>query len=289
LTHRDHPKEDVLVADTVHCGTHGERERAYVCTHLVGDSVALGFNSDETTEENPHPDGWCDDCEIIRVEHGGWNEESENLIELALLCSGCYELSRIRNTRPSPTLDDLANLRWQCGSCEEWHTGAALDFGYDAPAYWRKDLEKSVRWSYLPSGKLHKPAGSFLDDDYCAVDDESFFVRGLIELPIIGSAETFGWGVWGSLSRVNFEALLKADQNGETAKTQPMFSWLSNNIADYPDTLNLKMYAEIQEAKMRPHFRVELSDHPLAQEFHHGITPARVREIMLRRLPSARE
>ena len=47
------------------------------------------------------------------------------------------------------------------------------------------------------------------------------FVRGLIHLPIIGAADSFCWGVWGSLSRANFEALLKADDNGERVDLPP--------------------------------------------------------------------
>ncbi len=48
--------------------------------------------------------------------------------------------------------------------------------------------------------------------------------------------------------------------------------------------LNLKMYAHIQETGLRPTFSLELTDHPLSQEYHHGITPERVREIMMGRL-----
>ena len=40
------------------------------------------------------------------------------------------------------------------------------------------------------------------------------------------------------------------------------------------------MYAHIQEPEFRPHFELELTEHPLSQEYHHGITPERVREIM---------
>ena len=98
----------------------------------------------------------------------------------------------IRNTRPTISLDDLANLRWKCGTCEEWHTGPCLDFGYDAPFYWRKELKGT--------------AGSFLTEDYCAIEDESFFVRVLIHLPILGTGESFRWGVSGSLSRDNFRS-----------------------------------------------------------------------------------
>jgi len=254
------------VADTVNCDTHGETEQTFVCTHLAGDSAALGFNTDERRNANPFPDAWCDDCEIIRAAHDGWTEEAQRLAKIVLLCSVCYERTRIRNTRPSVSLDDLSSLRWKCGNCEDWHTGPALDFGYDAPFYWRKDADRSVRWSFLPSGSSDKPSDSFLDEDYAAINDEDFFVRGLIHLPILGTAETFRWGVWGSLSRANFETLLKADND--------------------PDTLSLKMYAHIQEPGLRPHFRLEPSDHRLAQEYHHGITPERVREIMLGRLPA---
>lgn len=281
--------EDAHVADTVHCETHGETNQAFVCTHLTGDSSGLGFNADGRTDENPTPDAWCDDCEIIRAAHDGWTSEAQKLTKIVLLCSVCYERVRIRNTRPSVTLDDLASIRWKCGSCEEWHTGPCLDFGFDAPFYWRDDSETSVRWSFLPLGTLHKPASSFLDEDYCAVDDEYFFVRGIIPLPILGTAEKFAWGVWGSLSRQNFETLLKADQGGEHVDQPPMFSWLSTQLPEYPDTLNLKMNAVIQGPKLRPHFELEPVDHPLAQEYHHGISPARVKEIMLHRLPASEQ
>jgi len=275
------------LADTVHCDTHGNTEKTFVCVHLVQESSAgLGFNGRKPTKKKPFPDAWCDNCEIIREAHGGWNEESEKLTRITLLCSGCYQRARIRNTRPSVTLDDLAGLRWKCGSCEEWHTGPLLDIGFSRPFYWTDKFENSSRWTFLPSGDIEKPSKSFLDQDYCAINDEGFFVRGLIYLPIVGAAETFRWGVWGSLSRQNFETLLKADNDPDSADLPPMFSWLSNWISEYPDTRNLKMYAHIQGPTSRPHFRLEPSDHPLAQEYHHGITPERVKEIMLKRLPA---
>jgi len=275
------------VADTVQCDTHGETEQTYVCAHLAGDSSGLGFNTDEITDENRFPDACCDDCEIIRAAHGEWNDESEKLTKISLLCARCYERTRIRNTRPAVTLDDLASLRWKCGSCDEWHEGPCLDIGFNSPFYWNNANENGTRWSILPSGGIEKFGKSFLDEEYCAVDDEDFFVRGVIELPILGSAETFRWGVWGSLSQANFETLLKADQSEERSDFEPMFSWLSTQISSYPDTLSLKMYAHIQEPGTRPQFSLEPSDHPLAQEFRHGITPERVKQITLRGLPAA--
>jgi hypothetical protein len=274
----------VAMADKIQCATHGECWQAFVCTHLLGESAGLGFNRNEPDEEEPFPDAWCDNCEIIRAANDGWDEESENMAEIVMLCSGCYERARIRNTRPSITLADLADLRWKCGACDEWHTGPCLDFAYDSPHYWLDKHEKaSQKFELLPSWS-EKRNETFLTEDYCATDDEYFFVRGLIHLPIFGAAETLRWGVWGSLSKENFVKLREMDGKAERVELSPMFSWLSTQIPEYPDTLSLKMHAHIQEPGMRPHFFVESSDHPLAQEYHHGITPERVKEIMLGRL-----
>ena len=270
--------------DKMECATHGECWETFVCTHLLGESAGLGFNCDEPTEDNPFPDALCDNCDLIYKAHGGWTDESEKLVKISLLCSGCYERSRIRNTRPSVTLDDLKDLRWKCYKCDEWHTGPALDFAYDEPVYWQEEHEKaSRRTSLLPSWSK-KRRKTFLDSDFCAIEDHDFFVRGVIHLPIVGVGETFRWGVWGSLSRQNFETLLKMNDDPKRTKLPAMFSWLSNNIPEYPDTLNLKMYAHIQEPGERPQFFLEPTDHLLAQEYHHGISPERVKEIMMRRL-----
>jgi hypothetical protein len=274
--------------DKIECATHGECWQTFVCTHLTGESVGLGFNRNDATEEDPFPDAWCDDCELIRAAHDGWNEESEKLAKIVLLCSGCYERARIRNTRTSVTLDDLKDLRWKCGTCEEWHTGPCLDFGLDAPDCWQEEHAKASRRAKLLPSWSKSRHKAFLDEDFCAIEDRDFFVRGLIHLPIIGAGETFRWGVWGSLSRDNFEKLLKLDGNPKRVALPPMFSWLSNRIPEYPDTVSLKMYAHIQEPGQRPHFELEPTDHPLAQEYHHGISPERVKEIMMGRLRGAK-
>lgn len=275
------------MTDKIHCETHGECEQAFVCNHLLGESVGLGFNRDEPDSNNPFPDAWCDDCELIRIAHGDWTDDSQKLVKISLLCSGCYERARIRNTRPSVTLDDLAVLRWKCGSCEEWHTGPALDFSYDSPDYWLEEHAEMDRKNRLRTNWSETSNGTFLNEDFCAIEGHDFFVRGLIHLPIIGAAETLRWGVWGSLSRDNFETLLQMDDNPERVELPEMFSWLSTRIPEYPDTRSLKMHANIQEVGLRPHFRLELTDHPLSQEYHKGITPERVKEIMLGRLAAS--
>jgi hypothetical protein len=273
------------VSKTIHCHSHGENQQAFVCIHLTGESSGLGFNRDEPSEGNEYPDAWCDNCELIQAAHTGWDGVPEGLCEIVVICSECYERSRIRNTRPSVTLADLDGLRWKCSTCEEWHTGPMLDLSFHQPVYWSEAFPVGSRWELLPSGAISKTSRTFLDEDFCAINDEDFFVRGNIHLPIIGAAETFCWGVWGSLSRENFETLLRMDDDPERVNLPPMFSWLSSEIAEYPSSLSLKMYAHIQGPGLRPHFHLERTDHPLTREYHYGITPERLKEIMFRALP----
>jgi hypothetical protein len=274
------------VPETMQCDEHGETSKAYVCAHLEGEDTGLGFNRNEPSEENPFPDAWCDACEVIRAEYNGWDDVPDGMCKIVLFCSECYERARIRNTRPSVTFDDLADLRWKCGSCEEWHSGPVLDISFTKPYYWEAGWDEGSIWVASDDEAPRTLSSTFLTEDYCAIDGEFFFVRGLIHLPILGAAETFRWGVWGALSRANFEKLLRMENDPERTDLDPMFSWLSTCISGYPDTLSLRMYAHIQEPGTVPYFRLERCDRPLAQEYHHGITPERVREITLRSLPA---
>jgi hypothetical protein len=106
----------------------------------------------------------------------------------------------------------------------------------------------------------------------------------VIHLPIIGTVVTFRWGVWGSLSRENFETALEMNDDPKRVELPPMFSWLSTQIPEYPDTLSVKMYSHIEKVNWRPNFELEPSDHPLSREYHYGITAERVKEIMMARL-----
>ena len=269
--------------NTIHCDTHGESQESFVCSHLTEDTAGLGFHCAEPSDEDPFPNAWCDNCDLIYEAHGGWTDEAWELVEVRLLCSRCYELSRIRNTRTDVSFAELESLRWKCGSCEEWHHGPCLDFVEYAPVYW-SDEHEAANEAALFDPELAELPANLLNEDICILDGEYYFVRGIIHLPIIGTNETFRWGVWGSLSRESFDKFLDTNSSPERAEQPPMFSWLSNELDEYPDTLNLKMYAHIQESPDRPIFELELTDHPLSQEYHHGITLERVTEIMMRRL-----
>ena len=82
----------------VGCEIHGESDATFICHHLIG-GEKLGFNLG-LDPENPsdlYPDAWCDKCEQVRNEEGGWNHRSEGFADIKVLCAQCYENTRQKN------------------------------------------------------------------------------------------------------------------------------------------------------------------------------------------------
>ncbi|MEU6851817.1 DUF2199 domain-containing protein [Actinacidiphila alni] len=121
---------------------------------------------------------------------------------------------------------------------------------------------------------------SMLSSDQCVIKGQHFFIRGLIEIPVIGSEDVFSWGVWVSLSRDNFTRSLEVWNTAGREAEKPYFGWLSTELALYPEsTTNLKTNAHTRPIGNRPFIELEPTDHPLAVEQRTGITLDRVREI----------
>jgi len=82
--------------EMVYCDKHGDRRKAYVCDHLLHGS-RQGFFTACDDPTNPDPDAWCSKCQQIRLHGGEWNETSEALIKVRLVCRDCYEEIKERN------------------------------------------------------------------------------------------------------------------------------------------------------------------------------------------------
>ena|SRR5215467_1374747 len=162
--------------------------------------------------------------------------------------------------------------KWTCSCCGKTHTGLPLDFSVIFPDYfagWRSGLSEE---------QINER--SFFNEDICVVEHEHYFIRGVIELPLIGfPANHFRWGVWCSVSKKSFDEIIqlwKIDPHGYG----PYFGWLNNCLPLYsPSTLNLKTNVHLQSNNLRPRIELEPTDHPLSLEQKNGITVERVQEI----------
>ncbi len=148
-------------------------------------------------------------------------------------------------------------MSYRCATCGQVHDDLP-DLGYALPLY-VQDIPEDEREQRVQ-----------LSEDLCSVDDEYFFIRGVIEIPIHDYPERFGFGVLVSQKEENFRRYV---EHFDSAEIGPFFGWLSNEIAFYNEsTLELKTMAHFQGQGLRPFIEVEPSDHPLSRDQQGGIS-----------------
>jgi len=154
-----------------------------------------------------------------------------------------------------------------CERCGDVHEGLP-DFGFDAPIYYHETPE------------TERAERCWLTDDLCVLDDTHYFVRAVLLVRLGQTSESFGWGVWTSLSQQNYQRYVELWDAASPESEGPYFGWLSNRIPFYPDTLNLKVAVHLRDAGERPHLELEPTDHPLAIDQRQGIAWERARDIV---------
>jgi hypothetical protein len=159
-------------------------------------------------------------------------------------------------------------VHWTCRSCGEVHEGLPLDWGFDAPAHW--DGPRS--------------ADDWLGSDLCAwtnqEGEKAYFIRGVLEIPILDSDEVLVYGAWSSLSETSFDRVWELWDDPARVEEPPYFGWLSNGIRGYPQTLNLPLDVVTAELDFRPKLVLHEGNHPLVAEQSEGISWARVRDLV---------
>ena len=112
---------------------------------------------------------------------------------------------------------------YTCNCCGEYHDELPKSYGAVAPVYYDSvpQAERDKRFELV--------------DDLCIMDNEHFFIRGCIEIPIIGTNEDLIWGVWVSLSEENFNTTNEFWDKQDLL--DPMLGWLSTDLPSYPDTV----------------------------------------------------
>jgi hypothetical protein len=132
---------------------------------------------------------------------------------------------------------------------------------------------------YLVVPEAERATRCSLGSDECVIDGELFFVRGCLEIPVVGTQDVLSWGAWVSLSEDNFKVFLGFYEEPARSQVGPFFGWLCSSIPSYPDTMNLKTMVHLRDDGMRPFIELEPTEHPLALEQRNGISYERVAEL----------
>jgi len=111
-----------------------------------------------------------------------------------------------------------------------------------------------------------------ISSDQCIIDDNEFWIRGCLEIPIRDTDEIFIWGLWANLFEEDFDTI---HDHWETPNREnligPFKGRLGNKLSLYPQTANLKLTIQIQPLGTRPLIFID-EDHPLKSEQEEGIS-----------------
>jgi len=146
-------------------------------------------------------------------------------------------------------------MTYTCATCGEEHRDLP-HIGSAAPFLW--------------ADRLSEDPNSLLTTDLCIIEGCDFFVHGVIEIPVHDYEHEFGWGVWVSHKRENFEIY---QTQFDSAEIGPFFGWLCTKIDYYAEpTMELKTMTHYRGGGLRPRIELGESSHPLYRQQRDGIS-----------------
>jgi len=118
-----------------------------------------------------------------------------------------------------------------------------------------------------------------MDEDLCIVDKSFFFIRGCIDLPILGTSNRFRWLVWVSISEKTLNRACEVWESTGRESEPPYFGWLNTALPYTPETVGLKTNIHTQPVGIRPLIELEPTNHPLSLEQGNGISQERAEQL----------
>jgi len=173
--------------------------------------------------------------------------------------------------RAENRLSTMLTEDWKCSSCGDIHSGL-FDLAAFAPDFWQGEEVYS-------SNNEVRLDGDFLSEDFCVINGESFFVRCILELPITKPAYDFGFGVWSTLSKVNFEKYLVGFDDGNFDEETSWTGWFSTEIKGIGNTIRQECWVLPQKGRQRPLIRFMDKKHPVSLAQRRGLKAERLLEI----------
>ena len=148
-------------------------------------------------------------------------------------------------------------MAFTCEVCGETHAGETRDIRLSLP-----DLRHVECIGHLFDG-----------------DEERFFVRALLELPIDGEEGYFGYGSWIEVSPVDFDALGELWHDEDGWRSDPFAGTLANELHPYAFTEGLPVQLRLREVSQLPLVELGETDHELVRAQQNGISPHRAHQL----------
>jgi len=168
-------------------------------------------------------------------------------------------------------LQKMSQSTWRCRTCELEHSGI-VDLGMSSPSVWKG--EENIQ----PNSDLSLD-GDFLSEDFCIINGENYIVRGVLNITVEGLDKDFGFGVWSSLSKDNFEKYVAGFDDGIDAEGPPWSSWFCSHLGYFGKTVGEKAWVTAQPNRQRPHITLMDEASVLGKVQRHGMAASTLIEI----------
>jgi len=154
-----------------------------------------------------------------------------------------------------------------CSSCGLEHPHLPFSFAADFPDPYA-NLRQDEREARAISGS-----------DQCIIDQQDFYIRGCLEIPIVGTDQVFLWGLWAKIKEEVFDEISDHwEFEGRENVIGPYKGRLANSLSIYPDTLNQLLEIRVRPVGSRPLLLLEEPENLLAIEQGSGISSQRASE-----------
>ncbi|WP_417678031.1 DUF2199 domain-containing protein [Roseibium sp.] len=157
---------------------------------------------------------------------------------------------------------------FKCACCGEIHEGG--------PSF---STDKPPAFFGIPEDERNDRIK--INSGLCVIDGEEFWIRATLSVPILGTDDTFLWGVWVTQSKESFDRYVETyetDQSGDGS-----FGWLMVSLPGYTrdDQPMISLPVDVFWGPERPEVRIhDDQDHPLAIDQREGISWERAVELV---------
>jgi hypothetical protein len=110
---------------------------------------------------------------------------------------------------------------------------------------------------YASMKREERDTRALIGSDQCVIDEQRFFLRGCLEVPILGSEEPSVWGLWVSVKEEVYDEVSDCWTLEGREKLHGAYKGrLANSLTVYPETLNLKTEISLQPVGTRPLLKI---------------------------------
>jgi hypothetical protein len=154
-------------------------------------------------------------------------------------------------------------MSWTCATCGESHEDIPLSFAAEYPD------------NYANMSAEERDQRAIAGTDQCVIDQNEFYIRGCLEIPLPEGDGSFLWGLWASVWKDDYLEIADCWEEG------PYKGRLANSLKTYsPDTADLKLSIKLQAVGQRPLFIIDDTDHPLGIAQRKGMTNQEVHDLV---------